>query len=95
VENRDHLKDFPGSAGARLEEANNARRVANPRALLTRPVIPGDDEGGAEGVRPHHRQVDIPLGSRKFQPVTWLILLRQPKEHLRPPDSVDQMLRGR
>lgn len=101
MENRGHPEDFPGPAavGTRLEEANNARGVANPRALPTRPVIPGGGEGGAEGVRPHHRRatgwVDTPPGSRKFQPVTWLILLQQPKEHLRPPGSVHQTLRGR
>jgi len=90
VENRGHPEDFPGpAAGARLEEANNARGAANPRALPTRPVIPGGGEGGAEGVRPHHRRatgsVDTPPGSRKFQPVTWLIPApATPKEeHLR------------
>lgn len=56
VENRGHPGDFPGLAvSARLEEANNARGAANPRALPTRPVIPGGGEGGTEGVRPHHR----------------------------------------
>lgn len=39
-------------------------------------------------------RVDTPPGSRKFQPVTWLILLQQPKEHLRPAGSVHQTPRG-